>query len=306
MGITSKFHTNNNEVFPGYGVFDESNEPNMITFGESTKNVCVGVVDIVSSTKIAAKLSNQNISKYYSLFLNTIGTIIVRFQGKIVKNVGDSILYYFEDDSSESAFVRCLECNLTMLHTRDYLNMKLKSQGLPQLDYRISSDYGIVATAKTPLLVEDIFGPPVNVCAKINSLARPNSLVIGSDFYEYVKNLECYKFEEVSDFSSGLKNTYPVYTAAHNDSKIRIIVAKCVEKMLLQMGVPDFEEVVRRLFNKYNCFLYDCYENPEYLKQVLREMYGDASNEMTKSIESQIEEQLLPKPVKEFLTYLKH
>ena len=306
MGITTKLDKNKNRVFPITDIFEEhSNEANMITFAESTKNVCVCVVDIVDSTKITAKLSPQDISKYYGTFLNTLGAIIVKFHGKIVKNIGDSILYYFEDDSAEPQFVRCLECNLAILQIHDYLNMKSKSLGLPHIDYRISSDYGTVAIAKTPFMTEDVFGQPVNVCTKINSLARPNSLVIGSDLYEIVKKLECYKFENVSDFSSGLKNSCPIYSVSHNDSKIKIVVANCIEKMLLQMGVSYFEEVVKRLFNKYDCFLYDCYEKPEYLKETLRELYGNANIEIIKNIESQMEEQSLPRPVKEFLIYLK-
>lgn len=304
MGITTEAERKEKPVFPNHDIFSASED--MITFANSTKNVCVGVVDVVGSTRITARLSSKNISQYYSIFLNTLGAIIVKYKGKIVKNIGDSILYYFEDDSEESKFARCLECNLAMLQIHDYLNMNLKSHGLPQLDYRISSDYGIVAVAKTSLMTEDIFGPPVNVCAKINSLAQPNSLVIGSDFYEAAKGLECYEFESTSSFSSGFKYTYPVYFAHHNDSKIRTVVAKCVEKMLLEMGTPHLEEVVKRLYNKHDCFLFDCYGQPEALKQVLQELYGDAGNIMTKTIEHQIEEHLLPKPVREFLTYLKH
>lgn len=306
MRITTKNDIKKNTMIPSSHAFDEYGDmPDIITFAESTKNLCVCVVDIVDSTKVTARLSNQDISKYYSAFLNTLGAIIIKFQGKIVKNIGDSILYYFEEDSERTQFVRCLECNLAILQIHDYLNMKVKNKGLPHLDYRISSDYGTVAIAKTPFMTEDIFGQPVNVCTKINSLARPNSLVIGNDLHEMVKNLECYQFNEVSDFSSGLKNSYPIYSVSHDDSKIKTIVAKCVEKMLLQIGTPCFEEVVKRLFNKYNCFLYDCYEKPEYLKETLRELYGNANTEIIENIESQMEEQSLPKPVKKFLIYLK-
>jgi class 3 adenylate cyclase len=307
MGITTKLNMIENRVFPTSRIFEEyEGEADIISFAESTKNLCVCVIDIVGSTKNTARLSSKDISKYYSTFLNTVSAVIVKFHGKIVKNIGDSILYYFEDDSQESQFVRCMECNLAILQIHAYLNMKNKNQGLPHLDYRISSDYGTVAIAKTPFIVEDIFGQPVNVCTKINSLARPNSLVIGSDLHEIVKKLECYKFEKRADFSSGLKNSYPVYSVSHDDSKIKIVVAKCIEKMLLQIGTLDFEEIVKKLFNKHNCFLYDCYEKPEYLKDTLRELYGDANTKIIKNIETQIEEQSLPKPVKEFLIYLKN
>ena len=150
-----------------------------------------------------------------------------------------------------------------MIQIHDYLNTKLKSHGLPRLDYRISCDYGTVAIAKTQQSAEDIFGAPVNVCSKINALAESNSLVIGSDFYEVVKGLECYRFTQVKSYSSGFKFSYPVYSASHDDSKIRRVVGKCIEKTLLQLGSPDFDVISRRLFERHNCFISDCYEKPE-------------------------------------------
>lgn len=307
MGIIPKLNESKMDIFPeGDILSDYGSDSSLITFEEDLKKVCVGIVDIVGSTQITAKLTNQNIAKYYSTFLNILGNVIVKFQGKIVKNIGDSILYYFPEGSTQSQFVRCLECSLSMIQIHDNLNMNLKNHGLPRLDYRISSDYGIVAIAKTQFLPEDIFGPPVNVCAKINTMAQPNSLVIGSDFYEFVKSIDCYRFKEMAGFSSGLKNSYPVYTASYDDCKIRGIITRCIEKTLLQMGTLDYEQVKNRLFEKHNCFLADCYERPEYLKEVLEWVYGNAGKVITKSIEKQIEEQSLPKPVKEFLINLKY
>ena len=58
MGITSTFEPKQDRVFPINGIFKEDGYQDLITFAESTKNVCVGVVDVVSSTKISARLSN--------------------------------------------------------------------------------------------------------------------------------------------------------------------------------------------------------------------------------------------------------
>ena len=50
------------------------------------------------------------------------------------------------------------------------LNVKLKEKGLPDLSYRISADYGKVEMAKSLTSTsEDLFGPVVNLCSKINS-----------------------------------------------------------------------------------------------------------------------------------------
>jgi len=237
------------------------------------------------------------VAKYYGTFLNTLGSIILKFHGRIVKNIGDSLLYYFPEGTTQSQFVRCLECNLSMLQAHTYLNSKLRCQGLPSLDYRVSSDYGTVAIAKTVLMTEDIFGQPVNICAKINSLARPNSLVIGSDFYEVVRNLECYKFEGIRSFSSGLKNSYPVYSVTYDESKIKKIVGKCIEKALMQMSTANFETVVKHLFEKYDCLLSDCYTRPQCLRDVLVDLYGNASASIMQNIRQQIETCAVPRTI---------
>jgi class 3 adenylate cyclase len=305
MGITTQFDIADKTVFPKSSMYESDESEEVITFGKNTQKVCVGIVDVVGSTKIAAKLTDASMAKYYSVFLNTLGSVIRKFEGKIVKNIGDSILYYFPEGSAQSQSVRCLECNLSMIQVHDYLNLKLKSHGLPHLDYRISSDYGTVAIAKTQFANEDIFGQAVNICSKINTMAQPNSLVIGSDFYEVVKHMPCYLFEEIKSYSSGLKHTYPVYAASYDDSKIRCIVSKCIEKTLHQLGSPDFEQVVQRLFERHNCFLLDCYEKPQYLRHTLEELYGNASKAIINNIKTQIEEHSLPKPVREFLFNLK-
>ena len=36
---------------------------------------------------------------------------------------------------------------------------------------------------------EDLFGSTINMCAKINSKAEPNGMVIGDDLYKIVKPL---------------------------------------------------------------------------------------------------------------------
>lgn len=289
----SYFEPRKKESFSDSDVsFDTTDSQDLVTFADSTKKVCVGIVDVVGSTRITARLSHINVAKYYGTFLNTLGAVIVRYRGKIVKNIGDSILYYFPEGTTQSQFVRCLECNMSMLRAHNYLNAKLRSQGLPSLDYRISSDYGDVAIAQTPLMTEDIFGQPVNVCAKINSLAKPNGLVIGSDFYEVVKSQECYKFEGAKSYSSGLKNSYPVYSVSYDETRMKKVASKCIEKVLLQINTPDFEIVVRRLFEKHSCLLSDCYDRPECLKDVLVELFGNASVAITKNIDKQIEESI--------------
>jgi hypothetical protein len=66
------------------------------------------------------------------------------------------------------AFKSVFECGLTMISVNPIVNTKLQNQdGLPNLSYRISADYGGVelATSLTSAS-EDLFGP--SDCCSLN------------------------------------------------------------------------------------------------------------------------------------------
>ncbi len=191
--------------------FDET-----ILFSEIYQSFCVGIVDIVSSTKITATLNKSKVCQYYSVFLNTMAEIVKKSGGIVVKNVGDSLLYYFpktSDTSDRLSFVDSLECGMKMIDAHSIVNSKMHKEGLPDVNYRISSDHGMIMTAKSAnSFNEDIFGPTVNLCAKINLKAMPNTMVIGGDLYQIVKSFKEYRFESISEYHNGLKIHYPVYS----------------------------------------------------------------------------------------------
>jgi class 3 adenylate cyclase len=91
-------------------------------------------------------------------------------------------------------------------------NIFLKRK-MPKIQYRISLDYGPLMIAKyMTSSCKDIFGPTVNLCAKLNHIAKPNGLVIGSDMHQIVKKSRKYRFKEVDELQSALKQDYPVYS----------------------------------------------------------------------------------------------
>ncbi len=184
---------------------------NMISFEEIYQNYCVGIVDVVSSTKIISKLSQEKACIYYSVFLNTIGYIAQSHGANVVKNIGDGVLFYFPKDSSKN-LEGALKCTTKMLEASEMINKIFKKRKMPKIQYRISLDYGPLMIAKyMTSSCKDIFGPTVNLCAKLNHIAKPNGLVIGSDMYQIVKKSKQFKFIEVDEVQSTLKQDYPVY-----------------------------------------------------------------------------------------------
>ena len=167
---------------------------NEISFVD-TKYLCVGIVDIVNSTKITADIGNsENVAKYYSIFINTMAVIARNFGAEVIKNVGDSVIFFFpktsETSTDKTAFKDVLRCGLTMGAVHVPMNDEYEANHLPAINYRISADYGKIEVAKSgPSRVVDVFGSTVNMCAKINSKSPLNGLIIGGDLYQIIKGV---------------------------------------------------------------------------------------------------------------------
>jgi two-component system response regulator ChvI len=202
-----------------------------IQFTGNSHNCCVCFVDIVDSTRITTvEIANsEKIKRYYSIFINTMAAIARNFGANIIKNTGDSLIYYFpktaDSSNNMSAFKSVFECGLTMISVNPIVNAKLqKEEALPNLSYRISADYGRVEVAKSLTSTsEDLFGPTVNLCAKINSKAEPNGMVIGNNLYRVTKTTfdDDYHFNKIDEYSIGdsSDNQYSVYSIVSKDKK---------------------------------------------------------------------------------------
>ena len=193
-----------------------------VIFSQKPVSYCIGIVDMVGSTKLAASLGITKMSRYYQNFLNLMSKIIEAYDGRVIKNIGDCLLFYFPHTSSsgnKSAITDCLECGLAMIDAHEFLCDQMKIDGLPCIDYRVSVDYGYIIPMKsTDSKFQDMIGPAVNMCSKINRCAEKNGVVIGGDLYHIAKQVNRVAFKEVRGCSAGFKHDYPVYSIARNRS----------------------------------------------------------------------------------------
>jgi class 3 adenylate cyclase len=193
---------------------------------------------MIGSTKISSDLSPSQLSKYYGLFLNSIALIAKNFGAKIVKNAGDALILYFDyasdpNNKNIGKFKNVLDCGLTMGLASNALNAKMSAERLPPIKYRISAEYGQVSIARSKSSqTDDLFGPAMNICSKINALARPNGLVIGQNLFSIVSGLDDeYVFEHAykegdggtekggRNESKSSSDRYYYYPAHHVDAK---------------------------------------------------------------------------------------
>ena len=196
---------------------DSASQQDNIFFSEKSRMCCVGFVDMVDSTRITAGLTTRQMSKYYSLFINWVSGIISGYSGNVVKNTGDGLLFYFalRGDSPIKIVRNCLDSAITLSVLHRSINRKFISELLPELNYRISLDYGEVSFAQTvDSTTSDIFSTTVNICARINKVVEPNKVIIGGDLYRIARNLSGYDFHEVKKTISISKRAYPLYTVS--------------------------------------------------------------------------------------------
>jgi two-component system, OmpR family, response regulator ChvI len=89
-----------------------------ISFTGHSRKYCVCFVDMVESTKITVTLDPEKMKRYYSIFINMMAAIARDNDANVIKNTGDSIIFYFPKTSDSTylpAFNDVLECGFIML-----------------------------------------------------------------------------------------------------------------------------------------------------------------------------------------------
>ena len=216
LGSLKKIITKNKQI---------KEQPNILHFSEQIKQYTVGIIDIVGSTNITFNLSEKKLAGFYSIFINDFSNIIKKFEGVVVKNIGDSLLFYFQDtlekshkNANQKSFESAIKCGFALIDYHSIINKKMSKLRLPKLDYKISFSYGRTRVAKIATsAVNDIFGPTVNICAKINSLCPPNSIVITEKIHDELVSFDWQQSEKLCEYSL-------------TDSKVQVYLIKKTEQ----------------------------------------------------------------------------
>ena len=80
-----------------------------------------------------------------------------------------------------------------------------------------------------------------------------------------------------------------VFTMVDDSKVLESVVTASIEKALLEIGKFELDSVVYRLKENYHCEISDCLDHPEYLKQILCELFGNSHPDILKSIHESIE-----------------
>lgn len=102
----------------------------------------------------------------------------------------------------------------------------------------------------------------------------------------------------MSDKSDGI---LPLLEGHGYDKVRKGLVSLVIEKTLLDIGVDTYNKVIDELKKRYQCYLPDCYDHPEYLNDILQDLYGNAYMPIINSISKELEAFSYQKPIAKFI-----
>jgi CheY-like chemotaxis protein len=142
-----------------------------------------------------------------------MSSVINNYNGKVIKNIGDSLFFYFPNtcvETNEPAFHDVFECGMRMLSASNILDSQLCENDLQPINYRICMDYGEVEIAMSDNSNEvDLFGSVVNECSKMNNFVSSKELWIGEKLYDKASKsqfINNYAINKVNIQNNGFDN----------------------------------------------------------------------------------------------------
>jgi len=156
----------------------------------SKVNMVVLYVDLVGSTTMTLEMPGEKIATIISSFAQEMASVIRQHHGYVLKFVGDAVIGYFDAEengllASDNA-IACAKSMLTVIQKG--INPILDQYDYPDLRVKIGIDFGQNFVVRYGADVKqsqvDLMGPAMNIAAKIQSMAKPNQILIGGDVYD--------------------------------------------------------------------------------------------------------------------------
>ncbi|PFG42541.1 adenylate cyclase [Isoptericola jiangsuensis] len=129
-----------------------------VSRGQLPLRRAVGFADIVSFTKRTAGLGSQELSEYVQAFESRARDVIVEAGGRVVKTIGDAVLFV-ADDVVTGAEVA--------------LGLAAPHASAEEIPVRVGFVWGRVLSR-----FGDVFGPDVNLASRITELAEPSTVLV--------------------------------------------------------------------------------------------------------------------------------
>ena len=132
---------------------------------EGAVNAGIGFADIVGYTRQTRSLKQEELARLVDVFEARALAIVSSHEGRIIKTIGDEILFAVDDPAAAAHIA--LELVEEHRHDEDF----------PEL--RVGVAWGTVLNR-----LGDVFGPTVNIAARLTSVARPGKVLVDKELAE--------------------------------------------------------------------------------------------------------------------------
>ncbi|QLH06738.1 adenylate/guanylate cyclase domain-containing protein [Nitrosopumilus ureiphilus] len=166
-------------------------------------DMVVVYVDLVGSTTMTLEMPAEKIAIIVSSFSQEMASVIRHHQGYVLKFVGDAVIGYFvAEGNSLLAADNAVNCAKSMISViQKGINPILNQYDYPDLMVKIGIDFGQNIVVRYGSDAEhshvDLMGPAMNIAAKIQNMAKPNQILIGSDVYQKLHPTSQKQFLEI-------------------------------------------------------------------------------------------------------------
>ena len=156
----------------------------------SKLDMVVLYVDLVGSTTMTLEMPAEKIAIIVSSFSQEMASVIRQHHGYVLKFVGDAVIGYFvAEGNGLLAADNAVNCAKSMISViQKGINPILDQYDYPDLMVKVGVDFGQNIVVRYGSDAEnshvDLMGPAMNIAAKIQNMAKPNQILIGSDVYQ--------------------------------------------------------------------------------------------------------------------------
>lgn len=130
--------------------------------GENGVPMAVGFADIVGFTRSSRRMTGDELSDLVETFESTVNAVISGHGGRVIKTIGDEVLYA-ADDPLQAARI-----------SLDLADGHYQDDHFPEV--RVGVAYGEVLSR-----FGDVFGEVVNIASRLTSLARPGRVLMNRE-----------------------------------------------------------------------------------------------------------------------------
>ena len=148
--------------------------------------------DIIGFTRLAEQIPPRETNMILNQYFSMVTDIIFRHDGTLDKYIGDGVMAVFgapmeRQDDAERAILAAKE-----MRERLAAMMAKKEGHTRKFDIRIGINTGRVVAGNigSPRRMEyTVIGDPVNIASRLESIAKPNQILIGEETYKAIKGI---------------------------------------------------------------------------------------------------------------------